>query len=130
MASLRERVFVSSSSCGKGEDTIPTTSLSHVPLHPVNYKSWTEENRSRAISAVIQDGIAVRKAAELYNVPKSTLSDRITGRVLPGSKSGPATYLTTQEEKELVTFLCRSAAIGYGRTRSEVIAIVERILSS
>ena len=130
MASLRERVFVSSSSWGKGEDTIPTTSLSHVPLRPVNYKSWTEENMSRAISAVIQDGIAVRKAAELYNVPKSTLSDRITGRVLPGSKSGPATYLTTQEEKELVTFLCRSAAIGYGRTRSEVIAIVERIISS
>ena len=39
-------------------------------------------------------------------------------------------YLTAQEEKELTTFLCRAAAIGYGRMRSEVIAIVERILSS
>ena len=95
---------------------MPTASHSHVPLRPVQYKSWSEENLSKAISAV-RDKIAVRKAAELYNVPKSTLGDRITGRVLPGSTSGPATYLTAQEEKELATFLCRSAAIGYGRTR-------------
>ena len=107
-----------------------TASHSHVPLRPVQYKSWSEENMSKAISAVVQDEIAVRKAAALYNVPKSTLGDRITGRVLPGSTSGPATYLTAQEEKELATFLCRSAAIGYGRTRSEVMAIVERILAS
>ena len=109
---------------------MPTASHSHVPLRPVQYKSWSEENMSIAISAVVQDSITVRKAAELYNVPKSTLGDRITGRVLPGSTSGPATYLTAQEEKELATFLCRSAAIGYGRTRSEVMAIVERILAS
>ena len=129
MASLRDRVFVSSS-FGKGALTMPTASHSHVPLRPVQYKSWSEENMSKAISAVVRDEIAVRKAAELYNVPKSTLGDRITGRVLPGSTSGPATYLTAQEEKELATFLCRSAAIGYGRTRSEVMAIVERILAS
>ena len=110
MASLRDRVFVSSS-FGKGALTMSTASHSHVPLRPVQYKSWSEENMSKAISAVVQ---AVRKAAALYNVPKSTLGDRITGRVLPGSTSGPATYLTAQEEKELATFLCRSAAIGYG----------------
>ena len=109
---------------------MPTASRSYVPLHPVQYKSWTEENMSRAISAVVQDGVAIRKAVELYSVPKSTLGDRITGRMLPGSKSGPATYLTAQEEKERTTFLCCSATTEYGRTRIEVIAIVERILSS
>jgi hypothetical protein len=53
--------------------------LSHVPLRPVQYKSWSEENMSKAITAVVQDDVSVRKAAELYNVPKSTLGDRITG---------------------------------------------------
>ena len=38
-------------------------------------------------------------------------------------------YLTSEEE-ELVMFLCHVAQIGQGRTRQEVIAIIERILSS
>ena len=40
------------------------------------------------------------------------------------------TFLTSDEEEELVSFLCRTASIGHGRTRQEVIAIVERVLSS
>ena len=82
------------------------------------------------INAVIQDGMSIRKAACVYGVPKSTLGDRISGKVLPGTKSGPLSYLTEKEEQELVTFLTRSSAIGYGRTRKEVIAIVERLLFS
>ena len=61
--------------------------------------------------------MSVRQAAELHQVPKSTLGDRISGRVLPGAKSGPPTYLTSEEEEELATFLSRAAQIGYARTR-------------
>ncbi len=42
--------------------------------------------------------------------------------------SGPARYLSQQEEEELVTFLCHTSNIGYGRCRKEVISLVERIL--
>ena len=83
-----------------------------------------------ALKAVIEDGISVRDAADRYGVPRSTLGDRVSGRVLPGATSGPPTYLTREEEEELVTFLCRTAVIGHGRTRQEVIAIVERVLNS
>jgi len=62
-------------------------------------------------------------------VPKSTLGDRISGRVLPGAKSGAPIYLTSEEE-ELATSLSRAAQIGYAHTCREVIAIVERVLSS
>ena len=41
--------------------------------------------------------------------------------MLPGD---PNTYLSVDEEKELVRFLCRSSAIGHGRTRQEVIALL------
>lgn len=61
-------------------------------------------------------------------VTKSSLGDRIIGRVVPGSTSGPATYLSTAEEDELVMFLCRCASIGYAKSRKEVLAIVQRIL--
>jgi len=61
------------------------------------------------------------------DVPKSTLSDRVTGRVLPGALSGPGRYLRDQEEDELVHFLLQCASIGYPRSRQEVIAIVQRL---
>lgn len=99
------------------------------PLRPVQYKDWSPESMLGAMKAVIEDGMSVRQAAQLYQVPKSTLGDRISGRVLPGATSGPPSYLTCEEEEELVNFLCRVAQIGHGRTRLEVIAIVERVLS-
>lgn len=48
----------------------------------------------------------------------------------PGATSGLQTYLTSEEEEEPVHFLSHSALIGHGRARIEVVAIVERVLSS
>lgn len=39
-----------------------------------------------------------------YGVPKSTLQDTVSGKVLPGSKRGKRRYLSEQEEEELVDF--------------------------
>ena len=41
-----------------------------------------------------------------------------------GAKSGPATYLTTYEEKELVDFLIGCAWIGFAWTRKQVMTLV------
>ncbi len=49
--------------------------------------------------------------------------------ILPGSVSGPRTYLTIEEEEELVIFLRRSASIDYAKSRKEVMALVQRIIS-
>ena len=115
---LRERVFRSHSSIQLSVSTGPRG----------QYKAWTELQMSRAFSAVVSEGMSVRKAASEYNVPKSSLADRVSGRVMPGTKSGPPMYLTVSEETELVQFLTRCAGIGYGKSRKEVIALVQRIL--
>ena len=99
------------------------------PLRPAQYKGWSHENMRDAMEAVIEDGKSVCLAADLYQVPKSTLGDRISGRVLPGATSGPHTYLTVEEE-ELVRFLSCVANNGHARTRQEVMAIVERMLAA
>jgi len=61
-------------------------------------------------------------------VPKSTLYDRVTGRVTHGRKPGPNPYLTKAEETELSKFLIVTNKAGYGKTRAEVQSIVERTL--
>ena len=45
--------------------------------------------------------MGVNKAAELHGVLRSTLKDRVNGRVTHGTKPGPSPYLNSQEEKEL-----------------------------
>ena len=73
------------------------------------YKDWTEDRLHKAVLAV-QSGKSRWYAAELYNVPKSTLQDRLTGRVAFG---GPESYLSASEEEELVAFIENCSDIGY-----------------
>lgn len=83
---------------------------------------------SRALEAVAAEGLSVRRAALMYGVPKSTLGDRVSGRVLPGSMCGREKYLTDEEEEELSDFIENCAALGYAKTRKQVLALVERIM--
>ena len=68
-----------------------------------------------AIEAV-KGGMSVLRAATTYNVPRTTLQDRVKGRVKHGDKQGPSTYLTSVEEEELEAFLMEVAKVGYGKT--------------
>ena len=62
---------------------------SHSALQrPSNFKLWFAESMDQAMNAVLNEGMSIRHAAEHYAIPKSTLGDRISGRVLPGSTSG------------------------------------------
>ena len=56
----------------------------------------------------------------MYKIPKTTLYDRISGKVLHGSKPGPKPYFSPTEEREMANFLIDVAKAGYGKTRKEV----------
>ena len=110
------------------------TTFRHPLLHATtdggrmpNYKNWDEERMSRAYKAVIA-GMCIRRVAEEYNVPRSTLHDRVSGKVVLGSKSGPRKYLDSNEEAELANFLSGCSAIGYSRTRKQVVEIVQNVV--
>ena len=102
---LKERVFQSTRSRFN-----PPLVKAHASLsRPSKYKQWTDDRMSRAQYAVREDSSSIRRAAEEYNVPRSTLGYRISGRVKEGAVSGPLKYLSTAEEEELVRFLLECA---------------------
>ena len=49
------------------------------------YKVWNNESMEKAIESVKQQEFSVRQAAEVYSIPKSTLHDRISGKVVHGA---------------------------------------------
>ena len=76
-------------------------------FHGGKYRNWDEVSMENAVEAV-RRGETVRRAAELYNVPRSTLSDKVLCKVPFKARSGPPSYLTTEEEEELTSFLLES----------------------
>ena len=58
-----------------------------------------------AMEMAKQPRVSVLQAAIEQNVPRSTLQDRISGKVVHGTKPGPRTYLSQDEEDNLSEFL-------------------------
>ena len=77
-------------------------------------KIWSEESMLGAMKAVAQ-GLPMYKASRDYGVPKSTLHDRVSGKVVHGVNPGPKPCLSRGEEKELDSYLKHCAKVGYGK---------------
>ena len=102
MLNYRERLYTSQSLLSA------RTKDKSISLHPrfgAKYKNWTEERLLKAYKGVHEDGLSIRQASEVYNVPRSTLHDRLSGKTAFGVKSGPVSHLTLDEEGQLVQFL-------------------------
>ena len=116
---LRDRVFRSQSAA------CSASLISQSYSRPAKYKPWDDDCMQKALQAVKLDGASVRRAAMEYGVPKSTLGDRVSGRVTHGVVSGPPKYLNDEEEEELVRFILGCASVGYPKTRKEILSLVQ-----
>ena len=87
---------------------------------------WSNQQMEAAMKAV-ESGSGINKAAREHGVSKTTLKDRINGKVEHGRKPGPQSYLTNFEERELGVFLKECAGIGYGKTRRDVMQIAQSV---
>ena len=83
---------------------------------------------SGAVKAVADGLLGVNRAAGEFGVLRTTLKDRLAGRVAHEARSGPTPYLTRDEESELVAFLVKCAEIGFPERKDEVIGIVQSIV--
>ena len=122
--SLNDRIFTTNA-IGRGR-TKPVSSR-QTENRPAEYKEWDEISMIKAMTAV-EHGTSLRQASELYGVPRSTLHDRVSGKVQHGTRAGRPSYLTPAEEGELVNFLFKCSDIGYPHTVAQVLSIVQQII--
>ena len=74
----------------------------------------------------VKKGSSIKRAAEEYGVPRTTLQDRVLGNVEHGKKPGQQPYLNVKEEKDLAKFVEVVADIGFGKTRKQIKSMVEK----
>ncbi|XP_052281215.1 uncharacterized protein LOC127878723 [Dreissena polymorpha] len=72
----------------------------------------------------VNGGMSVRRAAEQFNVPKSTLSDRLTGKVKVDSVWGKKPRLSAVDEGALISAATARADKGLGFSKSNFMRFV------
>lgn len=90
------------------------------PNCPSKRKQWSEKQMMEAMVLAQSGSVSMYCAADCCGVPRSTLADRLSGRVVHSAKPGPRPYLDASEETELVDYLFDSAKAGYIETRQQV----------
>ena len=98
-----------------------------LPCRPDCYKLNLDRNKNGSCTQSCSRWKSIQQAAEEHGVPCSTLHDCVTGKVVPGTKSGPRKHLTFLE-KEFVEFLKHCSAIGYGKVRKQAVSLVQEAL--
>ena len=93
---------------------------------PFKLCDLTDEQMRSSTDTVTCGELGVNRAVMQCGVLRTTLKDRLSGRVKPGTKPSPVAYLEPKEEEHLVKFLFECARIGYGNTKREVMYIVEQ----
>ncbi len=101
------------------------TAAAESPPLPKKRKQWSNKSMVLAMEAVKAGRFGVNEAARMYGLPSSTLKDRLGGRVVHGTNPGRRPFLTQEEEKCLTDHLVHIAQLGYGKTRRQVLNIVE-----
>ncbi len=80
-----------------------------------------------AIREMREQGLSVRKAAKKWGIAKSTLQDRLDGKVAKVRK-GPPTVLTKAEEDRFAEWLIERAKRGFGVTKDEFLDCVKTFI--
>lgn len=87
----------------------------------VSYQKNDPSVMEQAVKAVQSGALSLRKAAEKFNVHKSTLHDRVTKRVTIDAKPGRKPVLSNEIEKRIIKNVTESAEKGFGISRKQLL---------
>jgi hypothetical protein len=74
-------------------------------------------------------GLSIRRAASIYNLPRSTLQARLDGRTAKADSKNARLILTTTEEKALLQYILERDSRGFSPRRVDVEDMANLLLS-
>jgi helix-turn-helix, Psq domain/Tc5 transposase DNA-binding domain len=91
--------------------------------------TYSDQDLSSAVEDV-KNGTPIRQAARLYNIPRSTLQGRLSGRNARRLISQEQQRLSTIQEQCLVDWIVRQESLGFAPTHAQVRAIAASLLET
>lgn len=92
------------------------------------FHQYSEQNLQSAIQS-IRTGTKTREACKIFGVPRSTVQDRLKGRVSEKPRQvGPDPYLTLKNENRIVSCLFELAKCGFPLKKQELLETVQKIV--
>ena len=85
---------------------------------------------SNAIAAVKDRTMSIRQASNQFGIPKSTLGDRISGRLEEGATPGKKPVLPVEVESAIANKIKEAGKMRFGITRAQLCFKVARLVSS
>ena len=86
------------------------------------------EKYLNAMKDVNDNGMTIRVAARKWGIPKSSLYDRVSGKVEYYRRSGPPTVLTKEEETRLAEWLVEMKKRGCAFSKNDIFHHVKKML--
>nr|XP_004208167.3 uncharacterized protein LOC101240224 [Hydra vulgaris] len=100
-----------------------------IRVHVCLQEILTEEDIRKAIEEVKSGERTASEASKLYNIPRTTLRDKISGKAPVVKKMGLQTYLTEAEENVLVNFIVSAQKRAHPVTKETIMSLVTSLLS-
>lgn len=92
------------------------------------FHNYTEQDMQNVLEA-IKNGSKIRAACSKFGVPRTSVQDRLSGRVSQKQrKMGPDPYLTQQNEDRIVKWILEIAKCGFSIKKNELLDTVQRIV--
>lgn len=88
---------------------------------------YSVENMLKAIEAV-NNGSSIKRAAKSFNVPRTTLSDKVRGKTPIDRKMGPQSILSPAEENILEDWILHLASRRFPVTRDQLLDSVQALI--
>lgn len=91
------------------------------------YSKYDERCLKQAVQSVKAGVISLRQASKQYGIPKSTISDRLTGKIQTDAKPGCPPAVPRDIEKKVVDHVTSAASCGFGITRKDLLLRTDRL---
>ena len=92
------------------------------------YRGYSSAAVGTALMKVRQKHLSTKAASKLYGIPRTTLIDKLKGRVADISHSGPNSVLSVEEEETLSQWILDMGKNGFPITKLQLKLEVKRIL--
>ena len=91
------------------------------------YRKYDECALKQAVNAVKGGVLSLRQASNQFGIPKSTLSDRVSGKIEMGAKPGRPPVVPREIEAKVIDHVTKAANCGFGITRRELLVKTGRL---